>query len=74
MRSTVESLKFCLAGDILQEFEELLQFLFVAGEVEDRPHILGGVEAEKEKIKLLQVHSRALQAAKASHDQCENHA
>ena len=31
-------------------------------------------EAEKEKVKLLQVHSRALQAAKASHDQCGNHA
>ena len=30
-----------MAGDILQEFEELLQFLVVAGEAEDRPHILG---------------------------------
>ena len=74
MRSTVESLKFCLAGDILQEFDDLLQFLFVAGEVEDRPHILGGVEAEKEKVKLFHVHSRALQTAKVSHDQCENNA
>ena len=55
-------------------FEKLLQFLFVAGEVEDRPHILGGVKAEKEKVKLLQVHSRALQAGKALHDQFENHA
>ena len=32
----------------LVTFEKLLQFLFVAGEVEDRPHILGGWSREGE--------------------------